>query len=88
MKIEALLLFVEPPPPPKTTCFACKLWTPECWVPMPAVLGGSQPMCWLCAHHVVEHGMAPEHAHCGECECTPAQIYPVSVLAKRGQVWP
>ncbi len=85
MKIEALLLFVPPPPPPKTVCFACKLWTPECWVPLPDALGGSQPMCWICAHYVVEHDMAPEHAHCGECEHTPAEIYPQSVLAARGQ---
>lgn len=85
MKIEALLPFVEPPSPPKPVCFACKLWAPDCWVPLPA---GSQPMCWICAHHVVEHDMAPEHAQAGECECTPAEIYPQSVLAARGQVWP
>ena len=88
MKIEALLLFVPPPRPPKPTCFACKAGAPECWVPLPSALGGPQPMCWICAHHVVEHDMSPEHAHCGECEHTPAEIYPRSVLAARGQVWP
>lgn len=88
MKIEALLPFVEPPPPPRTVCFACKLWTPDVWVPLPAALGGQQPMCFICAHHVIEHDMAPEHAQCGECEHTPAEIYPASVLVDRGQVWP
>lgn len=61
-----------PPPEPKM-CVACKGYRAECVVP---VGEASAPMCWLCAHHVVDHGVAPELATTAECECLPHQIYP------------
>lgn len=62
--------FQEKPP---ESCRACKTFAPEVLVP-----DGDEavPMCWLCAHHVAEHGTPMEHAHEGECECLPAEIYP------------
>jgi len=33
-------------------------------------------MCWLCAHHVVDHECPPHDAATAECECLPHQIYP------------
>ncbi len=65
-----------PPPPPAPEaklCVACKGFRAECVVP---VGESSAPMCWLCAHHVVDHERAPHDAATAECECLPHQVYP------------
>ncbi len=62
-----------PPPPEPETCGACKAYRAECVAP---VGEGSMALCWLCAHHVVDHGVAPGLATTAECECTPDKIYP------------
>ncbi len=62
----------DPPPPPKL-CVACKGFRAECIVP---VGEASAPMCWICAHHVVDHNCAPHDAATAECECLPHEIYP------------
>lgn len=72
-KLSSLKPFKAPPPVEKEACAACEAFAPECLVP---VGDAAVPMCWLCAHHVIEHGTAPHHAHAAECECTPREIYP------------
>lgn len=62
-----------PPPPEPKLCAACKGYRAECVAP---VGEGSMHLCWLCAHHVVDHGVAPELAITAECECLPHEIYP------------
>ena len=73
MKLKHLKPFKEPPPPEREACAACKTFAPECLVP---VEDEAVPMCWLCAHHVIEHDVLPGGAHCARCECTPQEIYP------------
>lgn len=73
MKTSDLLPFQQPPPVEKVACRSCKTFAAECEAP---VGEGSIPMCWICAHHVVEHGKPVEHAYVGECECLPSEIYP------------
>lgn len=68
-KIEALSLFVPPPVAEKPSCTSCKTFAPECLV-------AGKPVCWVCAHHVVEHHAALEHAYVGECACPAHEIYP------------
>lgn len=77
MKLSSLQPFKEPPPRERECCRACKTFAPEVLVP-----DGDEsiPMCWLCAHHVVEHGTVIEHAHCAECECSPQMIYPLRFI--------
>ncbi len=66
----------------KPVCRACGTFSPDCLVPVDE---GALPMCWLCAHHVVDHGSAVSAAHVGECECSLEEIYPPHVLnARRG----
>ena len=72
-KLSDLQPFKEPPPVEKESCHACRAFAPECLVP---VGEGAVPMCWLCAHHAIEHGADPSAAACAECECTPGEIYP------------
>lgn len=64
----------------KGTCVACKAFTAECLVP---VGEAAVPMCWLCAHHVIDHDTLVHEALEARCECTPEDVYPASVLAKR-----
>ncbi len=73
MKLSDLKPFIEPPPIERESCHACRTLTPDCLVP---VGDESVPMCWLCAHHVVEHGTTTVEAQEGECECLPHEIYP------------
>lgn len=63
----------EPEPKPRKGCVACQTFAPECIVP---VGDASAPMCWLCAHHVVEHNVPVSKAYNAECECLPQAIYP------------
>ena len=72
MKTSSLLSYV-PPVVVKPVCRGCKTMAPECLVPHG---DGAIPMCWLCAHHVIEHGTAVDHAYVGECECLPSEIFP------------
>ncbi len=72
MKLSALKPYKEPPVT-RAACVCCKTFAPECLVP---VGDEALPMCWLCAHHVIEHDAHPTAAHCAECECTPQEIYP------------
>lgn len=74
MKAWDLPRIPPPPPPPEPKmCVACKGMRAECVVPIGE---SSAPMCWLCAHHVVDHGCEPHEAVTHECECLPHQIYP------------
>lgn len=76
MKIQALKAlqpYREPPPPEKKTCAACKSFAPECLVPVGEL---AVAMCWLCAHHVVEHDASIGDAPAGRCSCLPHDIYP------------
>lgn len=65
-------------------CVACKAFTADCVAP---VGEASAPMCWLCAHHVVDHDVPLTEAMEARCECTPDQIYPVRVLQERATNW-
>ena len=76
-KLSRLKPFKEPPPEPREACASCEVFAPECLVP---VGDAAVPMCWLCAHHIVEHNEAPHRASTAECECTPQQIYPRRAL--------
>lgn len=62
-----------PPPPEPKLCAACKAFKAECTAP---VGEGSAALCWLCAHHVVDHDCSLEAAVTHECECLPHEIYP------------
>lgn len=65
-----------PPPPPQPEpplCAACQGMRAECVAPVGET---SMPLCWLCAHHVVDHGVAPGLAMTAECECLPEEIFP------------
>lgn len=72
-----LKLYREPEPKPRKGCAACNTFAPECVVP---IGDASAPMCWLCAHHVVEHNAPVSEAYRAECECLPKDIYPHRVL--------
>ncbi len=73
--------FKEPPPPEKQACRACKTFVPELLVPM-----GDEavPMCWLCAHHVVEHEASMQAAPSACCECSHNEIFPAGHPRYRG----
>ncbi len=73
MKLAQLSIVKQPAPVTKKACMACKAFAAECLVP---VGDGAMPMCWLCAHHVIDHE-SPIHEACeARCECHPHQIYP------------
>lgn len=73
MKSHKLARFVIPIPPPKPVCAACKAWSPEVTMP---VGDGAVDLCWLCAHHHVDHGATLDQTPTAQCECTAAEIYP------------
>lgn len=73
MKTFDLPLVLPPKPVAPKVCVACKAFRAECVVP---VGEASAPMCWLCAHHVVDHECPPHKAMTAECECAPELIYP------------
>lgn len=72
MKTSDLHPFIQPVVE-KPVCRGCKVFAPECLVPHG---DGAIPMCWLCAHHVVEHDGDIDDAYTGECECLPSEIFP------------
>lgn len=82
VKLTSLQPFKEPVVE-RRSCAACKVYAPEVLVPDG---DAALPMCWLCAHHVVEHGTALEAAYCAECECTPQEIYPHRAFASPGDI--
>ncbi len=84
MKSHDLLPFV-PPVVEKPKCASCEVFQPEVLVPMGE---GSLSMCWLCAHHVVEHNTSVQHARVGQCECSLEEIYPQRVLEARNSYAP
>ncbi len=59
------------------SCACCKVFVPECLVP---VGESAVPMCWACAHHVTEHETPMHETYGAECECMPHEIYPHDVL--------
>jgi hypothetical protein len=63
----------RPEPAKYKMCASGCAFRAECYVP---VGDGSATMCWLCAHHVVEHGCAVSSARVAECECPPQDVYP------------
>lgn len=81
MKLEDLKTYREPPPE-KKACTACDSFAAECLVPVDDL---AMPMCWLCAHHIVEHEVALAGAVTAECDCAPREIYPAAVFAARRQ---
>lgn len=62
-----------PPPPEPKPCAACKGMRAECVAPIGE---SSAALCWLCAHHVVDHECTLESAVTNECDCLPHEIYP------------
>lgn len=83
-KARDLSPFQLPPPPEPPTCVACRSFKPEVLVPHGA---GAIGMCWLCAHHHVDHGVRLELAHSGECECLPTEIYPRSYFGPTAEAF-
>lgn len=73
VKLNNLQPYKEPPPPERASCRACKTFAPECLVPVGDL---AVPMCWLCAHHYVDHDVPLGQAHAAECDCMPHDIYP------------
>jgi hypothetical protein len=65
---------------PGAVCVACEAFLAECVVP---VGEASAAMCWLCAHHVVDHEVPVHLAVEAECDCTPEQVYPKHVIRAR-----
>ncbi len=82
MRSRDLPRFVGEKPAEKPVCRSCKTFTPDVLVP---VGQGAISLCWICAHHVIEHGVPLDKAGAGECECLPEAIYPESLLAARGR---
>ncbi len=72
MKIAVLKPYAAPVVK-KQACNACGTFAPECLVPVGEL---AMPMCWLCAHHVVEHDCLLADAFSAECDCMPHDIYP------------
>lgn len=75
MKSHGLQRFAAPPPPPPPKCQApqCEM-APDVVVPLGE---GAINLCWLCAHHHVDHGVPLSQCATSErCEHTPDEIYP------------
>lgn len=80
MKLADLRPVVQPKPAQKIGCVACKgAYAAECNVP---IGDGSAKMCWLCAHHVVDHDVPLHEAMEARCECKPEDIYPARYFQK------
>ena len=79
--------YIAPAPIPPPMCPACRTFAPECVVPgeMFGKSGEAVPMCWLCAHAVIEHGGTLEDAHerVAACKCSAHDIYPADVISRR-----
>jgi hypothetical protein len=85
MSLDDLRAVKHPKAGDKRLCVACKAYAAECQAP---VGEGSAPMCWLCAHHVVDHDVPLHEAMEARCECTPDQVYPKHVIAARTAATP
>lgn len=66
--------------PTTQVCKSCRAFKAECEVPYDE---GTWPMCWLCAHQIVDHGVSLYEATEAQCECLPEAMYPASVIASR-----
>lgn len=69
----------------KPACAACKAFRPEVLAPTPE--GGALPMCWLCAHHFVEHDVSLQGCPSARCKCHPSEIYPSSSVLSKPSSW-
>lgn len=72
-KLSKLKRVEQPKPTAREACASCEAFAAECLTP---IGDAAVPLCWLCAHHIVDHGCAPHRAVTAECECLPHQIYP------------
>lgn len=61
-------------------CACCKAFIADVDAPIGET---SAPMCWLCAHHVVDHDVPVHEAAEATCKCKREDIYPVRVLRAR-----
>lgn len=75
-KIDGLELVRQPAPRERKICVACVAFAAECLVP---VGEGALPMCWICAHHVVEHATPLHEVLEARCGCTSEEIYPTTI---------
>lgn len=73
MKIEDLERINKPVARPVKSCVACKAFAAECIVPIGEA---SAAMCWICAHHIIEHECRITEAGSAKCKCPPHKIYP------------
>lgn len=64
-------------------CESCHGFRPDVWVPNDD--GGADPLCWTCAHAVLEHGMKLG-GHIPDCDCPATDIFPEDVLATRKRI--
>lgn len=80
-------VYTPPTPIAAPSCPACRTFAPECVIPgeMLNQPGAGVPMCWLCAHAVIEHGGTLDDAHerVAACKCSAHDIYPADVIARR-----
>lgn len=79
MKTSDLLPFREPQRE-VTACASCRAFKPECLLPDG---DAAVPLCWVCAHHVAEHGSSVAHAYVQQCSCLPREIFPMAVITAR-----
>lgn len=61
-------------------CCGCKEFRPDCQVPNG---DGILLMCWICAHHFIDHEQPLHKLLHADCECLPEAVYPESVILKR-----
>jgi hypothetical protein len=74
VKVSRLPRYPSAIPSDPPVCAACSTFRPE--VVVSTTPDTHAALCWICAHHVVEHGAPVAHARVGECECAPEAIYP------------
>ncbi len=76
MKTVDLRRYSPPAPVPTPVCAGCKAFTPDVLLPDGPGHAGAIALCWVCAHHVVEHGISVGAAQTGTCSCKPGEIFP------------
>lgn len=74
LKVAALPRFPAPIAIDAPECASCRTFRPDVMVSTTSCTHAA--LCWICAHHVVEHDTSVAHAHVGECECPPEKFYP------------
>lgn len=80
MTLQRLPEYVPPAPP---TCL-CGAWRAVVRV---LVGDGCEDMCWLCAHMVTEHEVAPERTvlELARCKCKREDVYPPDEIRRRDE---